>query len=275
VPAQVLPLIGVTPGLMQTVDARIGWAPGHRHRLGARELLLGAGPARQLELSALTTDPVVLVDGVPFGVVGVIRSVRRAPEILAGIVASQNDASTFDQPASLQMLIATTAGAAPQVARQAPIALDPAAPDRFEVRAPVDPSSLRDAIQSDLASTLLALTLVATLASIIGVANAMMVSVIERIGELGLRRALGARPVHILAQTSIEALLLGLAGGVAGFFAGSAGVFGVTVVNHWQPVLDLRLVPVALAGGALVGVLGGLAAAIRASRIQPVAALRQ
>ena len=54
-----------------------------------------------------------------------------------------------------------------------------------------------------------------------------------------------------------------------------SGVLAVTVVEHWQPVLDLRLVPVALAGGAVVGVVGGLAAAVRASRIQPSDALRR
>jgi macrolide transport system ATP-binding/permease protein len=273
--AQPLPLMGISRGLLETVDARVEWAPRHRHDLGRRELLVGAVPSTQLELASLASDPTVLVDGVPFAVVGIIRNVRRAPELLASIVTGHDDASTFGEPTGMKVLIQTVPGAAPQVARQAPIALDPFAPERLDVRAPIDPSSLRDEIKSDLATTLLALTLVAALASIIGVANAMMMSVVERIGELGLRRAVGALPIHILGQTSIEALLLGLAGGVAGFITGTAGILAVTLTKQWQPVLDLRLVPLALAGGSLVGVIGGLAAAVRASRIQPIDALRR
>ncbi len=274
-PTEALPLAGVSPGLLTTAGAKIEWAPGQAHHLGARQLVVGAVPAEQLELAAPASNPSIVVDGIPFAVVGVIRRVARAPELLASVVMSERDASMFGRPSGLQVLIQTAPGAAPQVARQTPIALDPVAPSRFEVRAPVDPSSLREEIQSDIATTLLALTLVAALASMIGVANAMMVSVIERIGELGLRRAIGARPIHILSQTTAEALLLGVAGGAGGFLIGTTGVLAVTVAQQWQPVLDVRLVPVALAGGALVGVLGGLAAAIRASRIQPSDALRR
>jgi macrolide transport system ATP-binding/permease protein len=274
-PAQQVMLNAISPGLLATADARVTWATGHPHRLGARELILGAVPAKQLRLAPLAADPLVTVDGVPFGVVGIVRAVRRAPELLGSIAMNERDAATFGHPLDIRVLAQTVPGAAPQVARQAPIALDPVDAERFEVDAPADPASLRDAIQSDLATTLIVLTLVASLASMIGVANAMMMNVVERTGEIGLRRAIGARPVHILAQTTTEALLMGLAGGAAGFAIGMLGVLGVTVAKHWQPVLDLRLVPLALAGGAVVGVLGGFAAAIRASRIQPSDALRR
>jgi macrolide transport system ATP-binding/permease protein len=268
-------LAGVSPGLLATTDADVRWAEGHDQQLAPRELLIGAVPAKQLELAPLDADPIVLVDGVPFAVVGIVRHVRRAPELLGSIVAMERDASAFGRPLDVRVLIRTAPGAAPQVARQAPIALDPVSAERFEVDAPADPASLRDEIQSDLATTLVVLTLVAALASMIGVANAMLMNVVERIGEIGLRRAIGARPVHVLAQTTTEALLLGIAGGAAGFAIGTLGVLSVTVAKQWQPVLDLRLVPLALAGGAVVGVLGGVAAAVRASRIQPSDALRR
>ncbi len=119
------------------------------------------------------------------------------------------------------------------------------------------------------------MTVVALFAAILGVANSMLLSVIERIGELGLRRAIGARPVHILTQTSLESVVAGLLGGVVGLATGMATILTITIINRWQPVLDLRLVPAALAGGALVGILGGLPASWRASRVQPADALRQ
>lgn len=272
---QQIALAGISPGLLSTAGARVRWAAAHARRLGRRELLVGNVPAKQLQLAPLEADPIVLVDGVPFAAVGIIERVRRAPELLGSIVTTARDATTFGHPIDARVLIRTVPGAAPQVARQAPIALDPVAAERFEVDAPADPNSLRDEIQSDLATTLIVLTLVAALASMIGVANAMMMNVVERTGELGLRRAIGARPVHILAQTTVEAMLLGAAGGAVGFAIGTGGVLAVTVAKHWQPVLDLRLVPLALAGGAAVGVLGGLAAAVRASRIQPSDALRR
>lgn len=272
---QQIALAGISPGLLSAAGAQVRWAAGHPPRLGRRELLVGNVPAKQLQMAPLAADPIVLVDGVPFAAVGIIERVRRAPELLGSIVATAHDASTFGHPLDARVLIETAPGAAPQVARQAPIALDPVAADRFEVDAPADPNSLRDEIQSDLATTLIVLTLVAALASMIGVANAMMMNVVERTGELGLRRAIGARAVHILAQTTVEAMLLGVAGGAAGFAIGTGGVLAVTLAKHWQPVLDLRLVPVALVGGAVVGVLGGLAAAVRASQIQPSDALRR
>jgi macrolide transport system ATP-binding/permease protein len=275
IPAQPVTVVGVSRGLFATAEAQVQWAPGHLHQLGPRELLLGSVTDRQLHLAPLSADPSVLVDGVPFGVVGIVRAARRAPELLASAVMMTKDAATFGHPLDTRVLIRTASGAAPQVARQAPVALDPVNAERFHVNAPADPASLRDEIQADVTTTLIVLTLVAAFASIIGVANAMMMNVVERTGELGLRRAIGARPVHILAQTTVEALLLGIAGGAIGFALGLFGVLVATVAKHWQPVLDLRLVPLALAGGALVGVLGGLAAAVRASRIQPIDALRR
>jgi macrolide transport system ATP-binding/permease protein len=161
------------------------------------------------------------------------------------------------------------------VAAQAPLAIDPVRPEQIEVQAPIDPSQLRAAVQADVRVSLFAFTVVACIVATLGVANAMLMGVIERIGEFGLRRAIGARPAHILGQTALESTFVGLTGGVAGFCVGLGAVLAVTIQQGWQPVLDLRLVPLALVGGAIVGSLGGLPASIRASRIQPADALRR
>src|SRR6185503_11115289 len=131
---------------------------------------------------------------------------------------------------------------------------DPVNPDALQTEAPPDPVSLRGTIESDVRAALLAVTVVALFAAILGGANSMLLSVIERIGELGLRRAIGARPAHILTQVSLESVVAGLLGGLAGLVAGIAVILTITIVNRWQPVLDLRLVPAALVGGALVGI---------------------
>lgn len=161
------------------------------------------------------------------------------------------------------------------MSRQVALALDPVDPGRFDVRAPPDPTSLRAAIESDVSTAMLVISAVAFVAAVVGIGNAMTMGVVERTGELGLRRALGARPLHVLSQVAIESSAIGTLGGLAGLYVGMAGVLGVTLVRHWQPVLDTRLVPLAIASGALAGVFGGLAAGLRASRIQPTDALRQ
>lgn len=268
-------LIGGSPGLVGAADAEVSWATGHRHTLARHEVLVGAFAADDLLLGPLDLDPVVKIGGTDYGVAGIILNSDRAPQLADAIVANWLWASELSHIDTSSVLITTVGGAAPQVARQAPVAIDAVTADSMEVQAPPDPTTLRAAIQGDVHAALLALTLVAMLASILSVANAMLLNVIERIGEFGLRRAIGARPIHILNQTSLEAVIAGALGGAAGLVAGLGVTLGVTIANRWQPVLDLRLAPLALAGGMVVGALGGLPASLRASHIQPSEALRR
>jgi macrolide transport system ATP-binding/permease protein len=184
-------------------------------------------------------------------------------------------ARRIGDPIGQQVLIETSPGAAGQVAKQAPIALDPAQPDRFDVQAPLSPTLLQNQVQADFRTTLIVLTLIAALASVVATANTMVMSVVERTSEFGLRRALGARPRHVSLQVVAEASTVGVWGGAAGLFTGVFAVLAVTLAKHWQPVLDLRLAPVALLTGAAVGAISGLGAAAKAYRLQPSEALRR
>lgn len=268
-------LIGISPGLLDAADATVEWAPGHSHNLGVHELLVGTFAAADLQLGPVALDPVVRIGGVDYGVAGLVERSDRAPQLASALLVDWRQAAELSRLNGSTVLLTTAGGAAAQVARQAPIAIDPVAADAMQVSAPPDPTSLRASVQGDVRAALLALTLVAMLASILSVANAMLLNVLERVGELGLRRAIGARPFHILNQTSLEALLAGVLGGAGGLLAGLGTVLAITVINRWQPVLDLRLVPLALLGGMVVGMLGGLPASFRASRIQPSDALRR
>jgi putative ABC transport system permease protein len=97
----------------------------------------------------------------------------------------------------------------------------------------------------------------------------------ERIGEIGLRRALGARARHITWQFLTESAALGLVGGIAGTSLGTAVVVGVSLHNRWTPVLDPVTLAAAPVLGLTTGLLAGLYPSWRASRIQPVEALRR
>jgi len=108
----------------------------------------------------------------------------------------------------------------------------------------------------------------------IGIANVTLVSVIERTGEIGLRRALGATRRHIAVQFLLESAAMGFIGGVIGASIGTLVVVAVAGYQSWTPVLD-PLVPFAapLLGG-LVGLISGSYPALRAAGMEPVDALR-
>lgn len=273
--AETIALYGVTGHGVEAMSLKIEWAPHVAGEVPAGGILLGQNLAQRLEVGPLVASPVILLDGRPVGVVGIITDSNRVPELLGSALVSNEDASFLGRSNRERALVVTRPGAAQQVAHQAPLVINPAEPETLAVEAPVDPRSLRASVESDLQSTLLVLTGVALLASIAGLANAMVLSILERRQEFGLRRAIGARPVHISSLVLLESSVIGAGGGIAGLFSGLAAIIGVTLANHWNPVFDLRLAPLAVVGGVMVGGLGGVLAAGRASRIRPSDALRQ
>ena len=128
---------------------------------------------------------------------------------------------------------------------------------------------------ASLNSVFLALAGIALFIGAVGIANTTLVAVLERSGEIGLRRALGARPRHIAIQFLAESTALGLFGGLVGACAGLIATIVVTVYQHWTAVLDPRIVIAAPLVGAVIGLLAGLYPALRASSIEPADALRR
>lgn len=257
------------------LGTKVHWAPGHGAVLGRHEVLVGAVAADTLSLGPLELDPAISMAGTTYGVVGVIEDSLVAPDLTNMLIVDRAFSADVSGIDSSEVYLRTLPGAAPQVATQAPVALNPVTADLMEVTAPPDPTSLRNEVQDSVNASLLVLSIVAALAAMLGVANSMLMGVLERVGELGLRRALGALMRHIVLQTSLEAFFIGVVGGLIGLYTGLFMLIGISLGNRWQPVLDLRLAPVALIGGALVGVVGGLPASIRAGRIAPVDALRR
>lgn len=152
--------------------------------------------------------------------------------------------------------------------------VDPENPEEAEISRPSDLLEARSAAESSFTSLFLGLGAVALLVGGIGVANVMVIGVIERRGEIGLRRAIGATRAHIRRQFFTEALTLATLGGTAGVLLGVAVTYGYSLAQGWRVIIP----PVALIGGfaaaVAIGVIAGLYPAIRAARVSPTEALR-
>ena len=173
-----------------------------------------------------------------------------------------------------ERVVETRIGATALVASQIPLALSPNDPLRVKVAAPPEPKLVKDGVQSDLNSLFLILGGVSLLVGAIGIANVTLVSVLERTGEIGLRRALGAGRRHIAAQFLAESTAMGLIGGVLGASAGLLVVVGIALTRKWTAVIDPLTPLIAPLLGAGVGLLADLYPSLRAARLEPVDALR-
>jgi putative ABC transport system permease protein len=251
----------------------------YHDRRGENVAVIGSGLAARLGVTTLETGPAVFVGNQAFTVIGIIEDVERKADLLLSVVVPRTTAERIwggpDSGERAKMLISTDLGAARQIASEAALALDPAHPEYFKVIPPPDPRSLRGSVTSDLNELFMLLAGICLVIGAVGIANTTLVAVLERTGEIGLRRALGARGRHITLQFLAESGALGALGGLIGTSLGTVTVVVMAVVRDWTPVIHPATVLAAPAIGLVTGVLAGLYPAWRASRIQPAEALRR
>jgi putative ABC transport system permease protein len=237
---------------------------------------LGISPAR------LARRPAVFVDGIAYAVVGVYGSAQRVVTNESAMLIPETTAlADFGNPQpgignqnEAQMVVATRIGAAQAVARQLAAAELPADPGRLVVTSPPSPQNLQGEVSGDLAGLFLILALVSLFIGAVGIANTTLVAVLERTEEIGLRRAVGARPRHIAVQFLAESTALGTLGGLIGTCIGVGTVVIFAAAKDWTAVLNPAYTLPAPLIGSVVGLLAGAYPALRAARTSPLAALR-
>jgi ABC-type antimicrobial peptide transport system permease subunit len=152
--------------------------------------------------------------------------------------------------------------------------IPPGAPDDFRIR---DLTELSQALASTshvMTNLLLVVALISLVVGGVGIMNIMLVSVTERTREIGLRMAVGARARDILRQFLVEAVVLCLAGGVVGILLGRGASIAITALLHWSTIPSLPAIIAAVAVSVTVGIVFGYYPAWKASRLDPIEALR-
>jgi ABC-type antimicrobial peptide transport system permease subunit len=277
-PSRQVPVMAVTPGLLEAIRGTITSGRFLTAADSARKervVVLGREAAEKLGITGVEHRPAVTINGDRFVVVGILGRAERESGLLDAVLVPVGTAQTrFAADGPQKVVIETVRGAARLVASQAALALNPNEPSLVRVTAPAEPRRARGEVRSDVSSLFLVLGFVSLVVGTIGIANVTLVNVLERVGEIGLRRALGAARRHIALQFLVESGLVGFGGGVAGASLGVLTVVTVAWSRSWTPVLEAWVPLSAPFLGLAAGLLAGAYPAFRAASLQPVEALR-
>jgi len=238
-------------------------------------VVLGARTAEGLGIGAVNADVQIWLGGRWFTVIGILDPVPLAPELDFGALVGWQAGLRYlgfgghittvylrtdpDAVEAVRSLLARTA--------------NPARPNEVNVSRPSDALAAKAAAETAFTGLLLGLGTVALLVGGIGVANTMVISVLERRAEIGLRRSLGATRGHIRIQFVAESLLLSLLGGGAGILLGSSVTAVFATLQNWPTVVPLWVITGGITAALVIGGAAGLYPAIRAARVAPTEAL--
>ncbi|MCP2328337.1 putative ABC transport system permease protein [Hamadaea flava] len=261
------------PGTVSATVRRGAWLNDATGRYPAA--VLGASAATRLGIGRPSPAVEILVGGIRFTVIGVLSPVRLAPELDTAVLIGWDQAATafhFDGRATTVYARVDDRDIEAVHGVLAPTA-NPRAPGNVTVSRPSEILAARRATDSALNGLLLGLGAVALLVGGVGVANTMVISVLERRAEIGLRRALGATRGQIRLQFLAESLLLSALGGIGGVALGVAVTTAYAAYQHWPSVVPAWASGGGLAATVVIGGLAGLYPAIRAARLSPTEAL--
>jgi putative ABC transport system permease protein len=237
--------------------------------------VLGSAAAQRLGIDRIWPGERIQVANQWFSVVGILEPAALAPEIdssvLVGFPAAEQYLHFDGHPSTIYVRAETDQVDAVHAVLAA--TANPELPYEVDVSQPSIALTVRAAAAGALNSLFLGLGAVSLLVGAIGVGNVMLIGVLERRSEIGLRRALGATEGHILVQFLSEAVLLALAGGLVGVAAGAAATAVYAHNQHWTTVVPALAWAGGIAAAVAIGALAGLLPALRAARMSPAEAL--
>jgi putative ABC transport system permease protein len=239
-----------------------------------RLAVVGEGLAGSLGLSVVPGRNAFRVNDQTFYLAAIVRDSGSSADLTLSVVLGAHALRSLDVAMpSRQLLVRTVLHATGRIAGEIPLALLPEDPGSVAVTAPADPTQLRSDIGADAAGLTVALAGVALVIGGMGIANAMLVAVMERRSEIGIRRALGASRKSIVLLFVAESATVGALGGLIGACFGYAAAIAVAAQKSWLPNVPAVVLATPVVG-LVVGILAGVYPARRAAAVEPVEALR-
>jgi putative ABC transport system permease protein len=239
-------------------------------------VVLGAQAAQTLQIQSVQGHIQVFLGGTWFNVIGILEPVVLDPNldstVLIGLPMAERLFRTQSNPS--EIYVRANVNQVTRVSNLLAPTADPQNPDGVQVSRPSDALEARAAAKGQFTTLLLGLGAVALFVGAIGIANIMVISVLERRGEIGLRRALGATRRHISSQFLAESALLALLGGAAGLILGAAATWFYALAKNQPFVVPAYALVAAPGAGFVIGAIAGLYPATKAARLSPTEALR-
>lgn len=239
-------------------------------------VVLGATAAERFAIASLEGTPLIDLSGRAFAVVGILEPVPLDPDLDTAVFIGQPiAASEFESDESPEKIYVRTVPDQLDAVRDViPATASPDAPSEVAVTRPSDALQFEQLITESFRNLLIGVGGVALLVAGVGIANVMVISVLERRGEIGVRRALGATKRHIRMQFVLESMLLALLGGVLGIVVGATIVGGYAAFQDWELDIPAEWILAGVGASLLVGAAAGLYPAARAARMDPADAVR-
>jgi putative ABC transport system permease protein len=239
-------------------------------------VVLGAAAAAGLQIEKVTGHIQLFVGGTWFTVIGILNSMTLDTtldnDVFIGLPAAERLFQV--QPSPSEIYVRANVNDVNSVSSLLAATADPQNASGVNVSQPSNVLEARAAAKGQFTTLLLGLGAVALLVGAIGIANIMVISVLERRGEIGLRRALGATRRHISTQFLAESALLAALGGVAGLLFGAVATWVYSVAQNEPWVVPVYALIAAPAAGLVIGAVAGLYPAAKAARLSPTEALR-